>query len=690
MGFGWTRRHLSVGAKFALITTIFTAIVMTSCFAIVTRRLQAADAGRSEEIAREATARLCVAVQGLFEGAVSVVGATHDNLIAFKDAGITDRHVYETTLAQMIASGSDRYGAWLVWDAADAPREPKSAQENDRFDPYWHQNGIEMLRDHVPKEILESDLFRVPHESDRSVLLEPHVITAVAGDPTLVTSFSKPLEHDGKIVGVLAIDLKLDAIDEALGAIALPRGASLTIVSDGGIVAMSTAKGLVGKDLASVSPSSVPLFQAAKLADGSRIVGDPSSGADVLQSWNAIRFAGVKNPWFLLMTVPEQSLLATTSNDRAFLLAVAGSALLTVLFVVLAAMNRLVAAPLKRLSVIINGLGTGLFDFTVPGGRRNDEVGDIARAVQRLQQNGLEIAQLQAAGGEREFQRQHERREELNGISAQFSRSIETSVLTLDSVASTVDIQSREVSLSTKAAVERLSDVSDASAVAKASMASVARATSSLLATIDAIGERVHEGRAAAEKVEHHTNSTDRSIERLKKAIGEIDRVAALIREVAGQINLIALNATIEAARAGQAGRGFAVVAQEIKVLAKRTAEATGHIGGQIDAVRSASGLADGTISDMKDAFAEMRAISGEIASALDVQLGATRDIGALVEGALNGADRVAANVSELVGSSRKVQGAADVMLGQSGSLGAEIGGLRREVLSFLQFLKAA
>ncbi len=136
--------------------------------------------------------------------------------------------------------------------------------------------------------------------------------------------------------------------------------------------------------------------------------------------------------------------------------------------------------------------------------------------------------------------------------------------------------------------------------------------------------------------------SANNTIKGLGSSSVEIGAVVKVITTIAEQTNLLALNATIEAARAGEAGEGFAVVANEVKELAKQTAQATEDISLKIKAIRKGSKGAVEAIAEVGTIINRINDISNTIASAVEEQTATTNEISRQLAEAAKGSSEIA------------------------------------------------
>ena len=123
------------------------------------------------------------------------------------------------------------------------------------------------------------------------------------------------------------------------------------------------------------------------------------------------------------------------------------------------------------------------------------------------------------------------------------------------------------------------------------------------------------------------TETTNRQISRLGDSSVEISKVIKVITSIAKQTNLLALNATIEAARAGEAGKGFSVVANEVKELAKETANATEEISHRIETTNDDVKNAIEAIAQLTQVINQVSELSNSIASAVEEQTAVTNEM---------------------------------------------------------------
>ena len=175
----------------------------------------------------------------------------------------------------------------------------------------------------------------------------------------------------------------------------------------------------------------------------------------------------------------------------------------------------------------------------------------------------------------------------------------------------------------------------------------VAAAAEELNATITEITQNTGNACTITTQAVDQARDASGQVAELGHAATEIGKVIDAITDISDQVNLLALNATIEAARAGDAGKGFAVVANEIKELARQTAEATDEIRTKVEGIQNST---DGTITQIESitqVVNDVNDIVSTIAAAVEEQSVTTGSIAENVQQAAHGIRNANQNVSD-------------------------------------------
>ena len=199
-----------------------------------------------------------------------------------------------------------------------------------------------------------------------------------------------------------------------------------------------------------------------------------------------------------------------------------------------------------------------------------------------------------------------------------------------------------------------------------------------------------NEGRAALARVEDAMQKISASVHDSAQVIAALEKdsegistIVNVIKDIAGQTNLLALNAAIEAARAGEQGRGFAVVADEVRKLAERTTLSTQEIGAMVLSIQGSTGSAVSSMNagieivaeggrlaaDAGSAMVQVSERAGqvatmvsEISSALGEQSSASQQISSHVEHIAQMAEQNNAVSQETAQSAQRMQELASTM----------------------------
>ncbi|MBE5074221.1 HAMP domain-containing protein [Erythrobacteraceae bacterium E2-1 Yellow Sea] len=356
---------------------------------------------------------------------------------------------------------------------------------------------------------------------------------------------------------------------------------------------------------------------------------------------------------------------------------------------------RHIAGSIGQITEAMTGLADGDDLVSIPGQKRSDEIGAMARALTVFRDHTLELAHLQeqaAAASRQELLRQEEDQAKhsaaLNRLADKFEFGVGDVVTHVASASNQLHSTARDMANNAKESAQIVHEVGSSLNDTTRGVNAAAAATDQFAMSIAEIGRQAAKSAELARGARRSAENADSAITSLTTTADRANQLVELIGSIAQRTDLLALNATIEAARGGEAGRGFAVVASEVKELARQTQNAAEEVTEQIKAMQNSTHSSVEALHLISDHIFQVEENVTGIAQAVDEQSVASRDLARNLDLAAAGANAVNDQFERVRKMASAAGNAAKQLLESASGLHEQASGLGSQAQGFVNSVR--